>query len=323
MGKIFIQPRLHLTLLDMGIGYRKNGGIGVTISNPQCTLSFEASDQMQINDQRSICYSIEENNKLNSFLEAKRIELNLRHGVSITLEGSMFSHYGFGSGTAIRLGALESMLHVNQRNLTNEEFIKYSGRGGTSGVGIHTYFSGGGVFDLGVLMNTANHQPSSEVQSVKMPLLLDQFVLPEWSVGICIPKKTLPLNVNQEIDFFKRTCPLPAQEIHATVYEALFGLYGSLREGNWLNFCESIKRVQHCAWKRAEWFEYGDLLKDIESKLYLSGAQAVGMSSLGPSLYFMAKDIEPVISLASSLLGEDAIFHKASFTNTGRTLLSD
>lgn len=100
----------------------------------------------------------------------------------------------------------------------------------------------------------------------------------------------------EEREFFRRTCPLPADKVYETVYHTLFGLYAALREADRAAFCTALKAVQNCAWKLAERREYGEALFELEKTIYAAGADAVGMSSLGPSLFFLADDVNSVVS---------------------------
>lgn len=313
-------PRLHLTLLAMHTNnYRNNGGIGFSINEPNCTISFTKSRSVdcKIEDHRSHSLSVSERNKLKSLIIAELKKNNFMHGVSIDISGAMRSHSGFGSGTAISLACIEGLHIVNGNNPNPIEVIKSSGRGGTSGVGINSYFSGGCVFDLGK-PNNSSHLPSNKSTNTELPLVLDQLPMPYWELGICIPNLPTKTPAEEEL-FFKTVCPIEAAQAHETIYHALFGLYASIKIANKNKFCEALKAIQNCAWKKSERQLYGSKLKVIEDVLYSAGADAVGMSSLGPTLFFFASDIVSVIENSKSKLG-DCEFHIAKPINHGRVL---
>src|SRR5690606_11611590 len=127
--------------------------------------------------------------QLLSAIVAARLAYRLPAGVTVTIFGEMPTHRGFGSGTALRLACIEGLFAINDRALTADEAIVLSKRGGTSGIGISTYFSGGLVVDLGVGWDdTANFVPSAVASVKRVPLVLGRVEMPDWTVGICVPR---------------------------------------------------------------------------------------------------------------------------------------
>lgn len=294
--KLFISSRLHLTLLSLhNDEYRINGGLGFAVSNPECKLCFTASPNFSFIDHRKHPATTYESERLVSLLSIEKNRFGFQHAFDISIKGNIRPHAGFGSGTAVTLACLEALHILNGSEITQAELIAASGRGGTSGVGIYSYFSGGYVFDLGRKIDDSPFAPSHLNGNKPAPLLLGQGPMPDWEIGICMPA-TIPHKTQaEEREFFERTCPLPANKVYETVYYTLFGLYAALREADRSAFCEALKAVQNCAWKQAERREYGDELLEIEHAIYTAGADAVGMSSLGPSLFFLADDVNRVV----------------------------
>lgn len=293
---ISASSRLHLTLLAMHNGeYRINGGLGFAITDPSCELTFTSSADFAINDQRTIPLGDNELKRLVTLLRAEQQRHQFPVAAEIAINGNMRPHSGFGSGSAISLACLEALHRLNYSIPTPEELVIASGRGGTSGVGIHSYFSGGCVFDLGRAADNNAHTPSHKA-TASPPLLLDQLPMPDWEIGICIPLSIAHKSQADERAFFDRTCPLPAEAVYETVYHSLFGLYAAIRDADRTTFCHALRAVQSCAWKKAERMEYGAALIEIEQALYANGAEAVGMSSLGPSLFFLADNVVGIVN---------------------------
>lgn len=294
---IEVSSRLHLTLLAMHAGeYRINGGIGFAIDAPACELAFSASSDFAIDDQRADPLLANELDRLTSLLQAEQGRQGFATALAVSIRGKMRTHSGFGSGTAISLACLEALHRLNGSTPSPAVLISASGRGGTSGVGIHTYFSGGCVFDLGRPVDQEPHAPSHQIAASLPPLVLDHLPMPEWDIGVCIPLAIPHKTQAEEQAFFERACPLPAEAVYETLYHSLFGLYAAIREADRAAFCRSLRAVQECAWKKAERLEYGAALVEIEQALYACGADAVGMSSLGPSLFFLADDVGDVVN---------------------------
>lgn len=317
---ITVNSRLHLTLLAMHSGeYRINGGIGFAIADPACELAFSGAPILSIDDQRADPLLPSELARLSTLLQAEQKRHGFTNALAVAIGGSMRTHSGFGSGTAISLACLEALHRLNGSTPSPAALISASGRGGTSGVGIHTYFSGCCVFDLGRPVGIEPHEPSHQATASQPPLVLDHLPMPEWDIGICIPLGIPHKSEAEERAFFERTCPLPAEAVYATLYHSLFGLYAAIREADRVTFCRALRTVQECAWKKAERLEYGAALAEIEQALYDCGAEAVGMSSLGPTLFFLADNMAGVVSQMRSTHPDCECFSTRP-ANGGRSL---
>lgn len=317
---IAAHPRIHLTLLAMHSGeYRINGGIGFAIADPACELVFSDAPIFSIVDQRADPLSPNELERLSAILQAEQKLQGFATSLAVAIGGRMRTHSGFGSGTAISLACLEALHRMNGSIPSPAALISASGRGGTSGVGIHTYFSGGCVFDLGRPVGIGPHEPSHQAMASQPPLALDHLPMPEWDIGICIPLGIPHKSEAEERAFFERTCPLPAEAVYETLHHSLFGLYAAIREANRATFCRALCAIQECAWKKAERLEYGAALAEIEQALYDCGAEAVGMSSLGPTLFFLADNVADVVSQMQSTHPDCECFSTRP-ANGGRSL---
>jgi len=159
----------------------------------------------------------------------------------------------------IYLACVEALFILNQRDYSDKNVIALSGRGGTSGIGINTYFKGGYVFDTGI----KNHEqrtlaPSSTFISsgCQQPLLIKSIELPLWDLGICIPQ-IVPKTEEEEKRFFQTNCPIEKSDVEKILYEVVYGVTSSLLENDFKAFCESINAIQQTKWKSLERNLYG------------------------------------------------------------------
>lgn len=315
-------PRLHFTLIGMNQGgYRINGGIGLAIAEPTLKLKITNSNHFEFIDKRGLHFSKSQTDRLESKVNSIVSSKQLKNNISVELLDGMRSNSGFGSGTIIRLACLEALHIINDCFYTEDELVKLSGRGGTSGIGIRTYFRGGFVFDIGHKALTS-HTPSSlnENQNHKS-LLVDCQSSPTWEFGICIPNDIATLSHEEEVTFFKTVTPIPNEAVYMTLYHVVYGLYASLREHDIESFVNCIKEIQGCTWKMLEKNIYGPRLMEYEKQLYRCGAKAVGMSSLGPTLFFISDNNVSVIrNMAKQYPLRELSLFNSSTINEGRTI---
>lgn len=314
-------PRLHLNLFSMQAkAPRVNGGVGFSVGAPCLNVNARCSESFWLEDVREHGLDEKAKKRLLTTLEFAKEKHGLNQALSIIISGNAGTHYSFGSGTAIRLACLESLLLLNNCQLNKEEIITLSGRGGTSGIGIHTYYSGGLVVELGRKNEGALHVPSSQAKGdIQKPLLFQQVPMPEWDIGVCIPSHIKALTEEEEKSFFMKTCPIPEAEAHKAMYHAVAGVYAAVMEADKPAFEQSIRVLQECGWKKAEREVHGRALSELEQQLYAMGATAVGMSSLGPSLFFFADDMDAVICKMQKAI-PNCQFIKTRPVNSGRVI---
>ena len=326
MLKIKTFPRIHITLIGMNReGYRINGGIGFSMASPTLNLRFEPAGEISVLDKRSQGFSKNELTRLDNHLNKVMKDEHLAEGFHCVIEDSQIhSHFGFGTSTMVYLSCVEALLIINKREYTNDDVVNLSGRGGTSGIGINTYFKGGFVFDTGVTNNAVRDlAPSSCFKGgdYRKPLIFKNISLPGWEMGICIPP-ILNKTEDEEKVFFDKNCPIGQEAVENILYESVYGISSSLLENDFNTFCKSVDSIQETKWKSLERDLYGDELKMIESIIKKAGAKCVGMSSLGPLLYFFGEDIDSIVYRVNADLAGGKCF-KTSFNNSGRILEYD
>lgn len=291
-------PRIHITLIGMNNnGYRINGGIGFSIDAPVTNSHFMLSKDIAINDKRERKLTRDEQIKLYNTLKNVKCANKMNNGITCSIESNVIPHYGLGSNTSIYLSCIEALFIFNEITYDKNKIISSSTRGGTSGIGINTYFDGGYVFDVGIKNESDLLVPSSIAsRKGKKPLVIYKGEAPDWEIGICIPHYLNNKSEQEEKDFFNNYCPIDKVFVDDILYETVYGITSAIIEGDYKVFCQSINTIQQTRWKYLERSLYGNALVELEQKIMQLGVDCVGMSSLGPSLFFLGDNINNIIN---------------------------
>lgn len=315
MIEIRVPARVHAGLIELSAGgYRTNGGIGWALESPELIVTASPADAISIEDGRDSSLGGDELALLTSELSNVAARENLG-GARIRIEGDLIAHRGLGGGTALRLAAIECLMTLAGRELAPAHLVRVSGRGGTSGVGIHTYFDGGLSFDLGH-PGSVMPRPSRDRTKEGPPLPLLQLNMPDWPLGILSPSWLPIISTEEERQLFRDTRSIGQAAARDTLYHMIFGLIAAVSEVDVETFAAATDALQSVSWKQREWAVHGHQLRDAATDLRKAGARGVGLSSIGPTLFFLAQDLD--ISLLTDQMASAVSITKPS--NHGRTL---
>lgn len=304
-------------------GYRINGGVGFSISAPGINCYFDKSSEVVIIDEREKKFTCQEIDRLKKTIYECCSIYKLKTSVKCTITGDSLPHYGLGSNTAIYLSCIEATLLLNDYSYDSKMVVSLSKRGGTSGIGINTYFDGGFVFDLGIKNHRQTLNPSSIAnRNGALPTVLNKCKSPEWKIGLCIPKLIENKSEDEEINFFQKNCPIDKFSVQEILYESTYGIASSIIENDYNTFCGAINKIQNSKWKLLERSLYGNKLIEIQDVIKELGADCIGMSSLGPGLFFTGDKIEEMIS-ELTLIFPSVICYSTTMNNQGRIITYD
>ena len=320
--KIETYSRIHITLIGMNVdGYRRNGGIGFSIDKPTMICKFVPSDTFRIIDNRSDALNDQEQERLLNHLRDLYSSYGCVRAFQCKIESDIIPHSGFGSSTMLYLSVTEALFRLNDIQYSREQLVKASGRGGTSGIGINTYFDGGFICDIGV-KNTGGKTsitPSSISENDNQPFVIYRHLMPQWEFGVCISKHLKFLTEKEEVSFFSQVRSINQFEINEILYHAIYGIVASIEENDFATFKKAIKHIQSTQWKSLERSIYGKKIESIEQILYDNGADAVGMSSLGPLLFFTSNNVDQVVKNINNK-HQDLVCFKTQSNNSPRLL---
>ena len=143
-------PRIHLGLLSMHEGApRTNGGVGFAVDGPRAQIEVTRAGKLSLHDDRPFPMAPDELTQLANSLELFAQMHRLRQPADIRICGGMLSSCRNGSATAIRVATIEALAYSTTVPSRGIYWSQHRGRGGTSGIGVNTYFDGGLVCDLG------------------------------------------------------------------------------------------------------------------------------------------------------------------------------
>lgn len=279
-------PRIHFSLLDLSAdGYRMYGGIGMAIQALPLRLQFEAAHEVDMSALREHSYDSDSVRKIELTVEAAAALHGLSTSLRLTGVTGVMRHMGLGSGTRVALSAVEAIFAMNNMDAPHRLVMQRSSRGGASGIGLQTYFEGGLCLDIGRPRIPGLFQ-SSDMQagSFELPTVACTTPMPNWPMYLVLPTKISPVTQDQENNYFSKATPISDAAVHEAVYVALFGLYGGARSNDYGAFCRALNRLQQLPWKQGEIALHGAQFVKVSQLLVDGGANAVGMSSLGPAM---------------------------------------
>ena len=162
--KITTPARLHFSLLDLnGALGRVDGGFGLAIAEPNFQIIAERATSIDI---AASVYRDRAVAVLQRFQKVYPFP-----GIQLTFESEIPMHCGFGSGTQLALGIVQAVNVLYQLGLGVQELAQAVGRGGTSGIGVAAFDTGGFIVDGGHRFpeEKTSFLPSAAVADIKPP----------------------------------------------------------------------------------------------------------------------------------------------------------
>lgn len=269
---IISYPRIHLGLLELSGSYtRIDGGAGLAVSILPMTVTVSEATGFYIDSdheqaKRIACYTVSD---LKHIIPSTKIR--------ITISSQARLHIGLGFSTQCALTVACAILTYFNIPFSRESLARAVRRGGTSGIGIHSFFDGGFVVDGGHLFPEEKDSigPTSQYVLQTIPPLVARHPFPDWTICIALPN---------EIDFWKKNTPVPEDESNYLCKNLLLGILPALCAGNFEAFCRAIDNSTRYGLKKREihyWQPQYDKRKHI---LEECGWRGITLSSLGPAL---------------------------------------
>ena len=247
--------RLHFTLIDLnGELGRVDAGIGVALNEPSLKIRVSRIDSESETENPVEVLPI-----LKRIRE--RIEPELKYSYKVEILRALPHHVGLGSRTQLSLSVAKAISVLEHRDFTTYELAKLVGRGGTSGIGTAAFDHGGFILDGGHLFRRGGGRGAgvkhsflpSSASEVPPPPVLFQHPLPEdWFFVLAIPHVKRGAHGSEEIEIFKRNCPIRATEVEKLCRLILMRILPSVIERDIYTFGESLSMIQQIGFKKIE-----------------------------------------------------------------------
>ncbi len=278
--------RLHFSLLDLNgeIG-RIDGGFGVALQNPNFKILVEKAKQTGIfgTTDTKTC---EEILKILSTIKKK---YDLKNEYKISLKSEIPRHSGFGSTTQLNLAITSAVLKLEEIFLSPSEIAMTVKRGGTSGIGVKAFESGGFIVDVGHKFGKGKEKaaflPSSVSDAKPAKILFRQDFPDDW-IFVCAVRKIRKIYAESEVEIFKKYCPVNRRDVEMLSHLLLMKILPAVIEQDIENFGDGLKEVQNLGFKKIE-VEISGLKNFMDELSKIS--YGAGLSSFGPCVYALTK----------------------------------
>ena len=311
--EIETSARLHVSLIDLnGNEGRIDGGIGITLNQPSINLEcVENNDYTKVIFDKSI-------RNINDFSEYKQKiteactnmnnHLNIDKTYTFTLKNAYPIHHGLGLGTQLLLSTAKLIAELNNKNMDITQLANVIQRGGTSGIGVRSFESGGFIVDGGHrLLEKEKFLPSS-ASKVSPPPVLARYDFPEsWNIILAIPSVNKSVSGQNEINIFERYTPVRIQDVERICYLTLMKLMPAVLEEDILSFGDAVNKIQELGFKKIERDLQNDKINQTIEYMKNQDIPAVGMSSFGPTCFGITdENVKSIKNDLEDFLGEDS-----------------
>ncbi len=276
--RITTPARLHFSLIDLnGVLGRIDGGFGLAIAKPTFNIIAEPATRIQV---AASLYQ-ERAYKILTRLQ----QIHAFPGIKLKFTAEIPMHSGFGSGTQLALGIANAVNVLYELRLNVLELAKAVGRGGTSGIGVAAFDTGGFIVDGGHRYpeQKASFLPSSAGSNIPPPPILLRYPFPDWPLLIVIPNCSR-IYGEAELELFRTLCPQPKSVAPKLTHLLLFQVLPAILEEDMPTFGKALNRIQTFGWKKVEIDAQGDELQQTLEFLQNNGALGAGVSSWGPAI---------------------------------------
>lgn len=276
MLEIISPSRLHLSLIDLNASLgRVDGGMGISLANPHTRIRAEIAEKVEITGSSPLVERME---------VAASAVLPEGGGLHIHVEEEVPAHVGLGSGTQAALCVAAAVNELYDLGMSVRELAIVVGRGGTSGIGVAGFETGGFLVDCGHRFSEkGSFSPSSASLAPPAPIIFRED-FPDWQIVLALPD-TQGAHDSTEVDIFREKCPIPLREVQEVSHVVLMQMLPAIVEKDIESFGESINHLQTVGFKKEEVSLQPLEVQSLITFMRNGGTFGAGMSSFGPAIY--------------------------------------
>lgn len=311
--RIRCAARLSFTLIDLnGSTGRRNGMASMSLRDPGFEAVVSPADGAVIEVTGADTGHPDEIAGLLRTLRERWRGPAVRCAVTKALP----AHHGFGSKTTTLLAIGKAYAALCERPVETAELARLAGRGGTSGASVNLIDRGGFLVDGGHAnpddFGADPHRyllPSRFAgAATRKPPPLISLPFPAWPILVMIGAG-LELHGKPELDWFRRTLPIPYDAACRTAHLVLMNMAPAVAEADYPAFCRALNRLTfEMHYKREQVLIQSDEIK----RLLVEGGEhpaidAIGMSVTGPMCFAFTRDPAAAERWASGLRADGAV----------------
>ncbi len=310
--EIFVRTpsRLHFTLFDLNgeIG-RVNGGCGVALEFPRWKMTIKRNES---SNEDHVDGKARQRVKL-ALQRVKEVFPRFTHqSFNITVNEIIREHAGLGSWTQLYLAIAKALFILDDKETVpaTVHLARQLQRGGTSGIGIAAFDSGGFIVDGGHHISSQDPEgsifflPYSTMIRAPPPILMRRSVPRDWHFLVIDSSNATRLGNGffDESQAFEMNCPIPADDVGKVVRLVMMQLIPGFVEGDLVSVRKAINSLQFIGFKKAELKLVDRRMIKIMRNLHEKNV-ACGLSALGPTLYCILEDKSRAIEIKEYLEG--------------------
>lgn len=288
--KVIAPARLHLGLIDCGNATdRLFGGIGLTIDGIGTEIISSTSKYWEVKYKTN---NISPQTKKFILATIKKFKKQKIYPCSIQIIRLINEHVGLGSKTNLLLSLSKAIFEANEIHHANEELIEMSGRGGTSGIGVNTFFYGGIITDSGhnELRGERTFQPSSKKVLKNIPKIISRVEVPNnWRILLFKHGDKDLIFGEIESNIFQKNMPIKNITVLETLATVYHGVIPAFQDLNYPALFKSIMNLNNCGFKKIEVNLQSKQTKKF-IKLCWRNNIVCGLSSFGPITFSIIND---------------------------------
>lgn len=283
--------RLHLGLHDCGYASRRLfGGIGVIIDGFDTTVETTVSEQPEVVFNDVLNPSPRTIDAVHSLVNRLQTSVG---PVRASIHTASPEHMGLGSKTSLLLAIAQSAFLSYGRAAGEDwtEIVKVTGRGGTSGIGVNGFRTGGLIIDGGheAPDNSREFSPSSgRTPSRTAPVLAHAAMPEEWGLQLFIDPDFQSVEGAKEQALFKELMPLPKEEILKSMAATFHGVLPAVIEHNLAALTVGLRDLNTTGMKQRELALQTDNTRHFVDSAWSKGL-AAGLSSFGPTTFVISE----------------------------------